>query len=173
MEVKQKDIDRFWSKVEKTDSCWNWKGAIRCDGYGKFKINRKTSYAHRFSYELSGGNIPSTLQLDHLCRNRACVNPEHLETVTGKENMARGSRKTKKYCPRGHEYNAENTYIYKDERSCRVCHRLLAHRRLELYRDDINQKKRLYYSRNKNHINQQKRERRKQQKLARIHFHTM
>lgn len=119
---------RFWSKVEKTDSCWNWLGS-KVDGYGKFWLNGKTIRVHRLSYEMIKGKIPNGLQIDHLCRNRRCVNPDHLETVTSQENTLRGDtiirkNKEKTHCPQGHEYTKENTIIDKDKngRECRICH---------------------------------------------------
>lgn len=92
VEPTPKDIERFWSKVEKTDSCWLYKGGLS-NGYGQFyyggKNNAKYNLAHRFSYELSFGKLPpknSNLTLDHQCRVRNCVNPIHLELVSVKEN---------------------------------------------------------------------------------------
>ena len=88
-------MKRFTDKIEiDTDSeCWNWTAAIfKGLGYGKFNFNGKTCYAHRVSYELHVGEIPSGLQIDHLCRNRKCVNPDHLEPVTHIENIRRGMK---------------------------------------------------------------------------------
>jgi len=82
-------MERFWSKVEKTVSCWLWTASTR-RGYGQFVINNKPTPAHRFAYEQLVGDIPRGLQLDHLCRVRNCVNPEHLEPVTSRENILRG-----------------------------------------------------------------------------------
>lgn len=84
------DTKRFWSKVEKTDTCWLWRGFTTKKGYGHFALGRGYKQAHRHSYELLVGKIPSHLQIDHLCRVRNCVNPDHLEPVTSRENALRG-----------------------------------------------------------------------------------
>ena len=106
--------------------CWIW---LRThEDYGYFIGKR----AHRISYEHWKGKIPKGLVIDHLCRNRSCVNPQHLEAVTQKENINRGirisgkehhsSRKT--HCPKGHEYTKQNIYLTpKGSRTCRICHR--------------------------------------------------
>ncbi|WP_411732175.1 HNH endonuclease signature motif containing protein [Paeniglutamicibacter sp.] len=80
------EAEYFWAKVRKTNSCWVWTAA-KVKGYGKFQKHR----AHRWSYEHLVGPIPEGLTLDHLCRNRACVNPEHLEPVTVEENVRRAA----------------------------------------------------------------------------------
>lgn len=85
------ESERFWSRVNKTDSCWLWTGSDNGVGYGQFyRAGGKKTYAHIFSYELHKGPIPAGLSLDHLCRVRNCCNPNHLEAVTHRENCLRG-----------------------------------------------------------------------------------
>lgn len=88
--MKQKPIDRFIQKVKlQPNGCLEWRGHIRKNGYGMFKTEGQTVYAHRWAYLQVFSCIPAGLELDHLCRNRACVNWQHLEPVTGKENLRR------------------------------------------------------------------------------------
>ena len=92
--------------------------------YAVFCVNGKQTYAHRFSYEFYKGKIPDGFQIDHLCRKRDCVNPDHLEAVTQKENINRGLVNTSKnsFCKNGHEFTSKNTYTTKEGyRQCRVC----------------------------------------------------
>jgi len=124
-ELKKTTEQRFWEKVEKTDSCWNWIAATN-NGYGIFKLNGKSVRSHRFSYELYKGKIPKGLTIDHLCRNRKCVNSEHLEAVTQKVNVLRGIsiqaiNARKIYCINGHKFTPENTMKRKTGRMCRIC----------------------------------------------------
>ena len=118
---------RIWMKVRKTNTCWIWTGA-KNHGYGQACIGHGRSVAaHVWVYRKLVGEVPVGLELDHLCRNRACVNPAHLEPVTHRVNCLRGeglsARRAKMtHCHRGHEFTLENTYISKDnERRCRRC----------------------------------------------------
>lgn len=140
--AKPTTAERFWAKVDQSagpDGCWIWTGARTTAGYGHFTLSkpRRGVYAHRFAYELLVGPIPDGLPLDHLCRNRRCVNPAHLEPVTHRENILRGTspipaNAVKTHCDQGHEFTPENTYIYSDGgRKCRTCRRLQQRRYVE------------------------------------------
>jgi len=125
METKNQKFDISYT-VNIETRCWEWKRSIGTHGYGVFS---RVSLAHRFSYERFKGKIPKGLQIDHLCRNKKCVNPDHLEAVTGKINSLRGDRakiqRSKTHCLKGHEYTEENTYRYPDgRRSCEVCRKI-------------------------------------------------
>ena len=115
---------RFLAYVEQVDNgCWIWKGHLDAKGYGAFGIGTKVLRAHRWSFQnIRGETLISGLELDHLCRNRACVNPWHLEQVDHQTNMSRGFHATKTHCIRGHEFNEENTYVDpRGRRNCRRC----------------------------------------------------
>ena len=84
-----RDMRRFWPKVWVTESCWEWQGHIASNGYGRFRVGDENRLAHRCSYEFFTGRLPEGLTLDHLCSNKRCVNPDHLEAVTLVENLRR------------------------------------------------------------------------------------
>lgn len=116
--------DRFWALVQKTDACWLWRGHTTPGDYGRFWTGGRHIVAHRWAYEQVVGPIPSGLFLDHLCRTRLCVRPDHLEPVTHQENMRRGMRAQQTHCIHGHPLTPENTYRVKSRpgsRPCRTC----------------------------------------------------
>jgi len=118
-------LTRFHSKIElKNNGCHEWTASKNGNGYGQFGIGEKVVQSHRLSYELYKGEISKGLELDHLCMNRACVNPSHLEAIKHKENLKRGVNfnKSKTHCPQGHEYSKKNTHVGKNnKRRCRIC----------------------------------------------------
>lgn len=90
--IQKKHEDRFFSKVKKTNGCWFWTGCLSSAGYGRIVINYTQHYAHRFSYVLHLGPIPEKHDIDHICHNRSCVNPDHLRAATRKQNLENQSR---------------------------------------------------------------------------------
>ena len=134
-------MERFWEKVDiREDGCWVWTastfGGKPGNEYGGIRLGPKAAgmrLAHRVSYEFYKGPIPDGLHIDHLCRVRLCVNPDHLEAVTPKQNVLRGvsmvaANVRKTHCPYGHPYDLFNTYVYRGSRFCRPCLRVKARR---------------------------------------------
>jgi hypothetical protein len=123
-------LDKFAENVAlDDDGCWIWLGPTVHNGYGRICVNSKPSMAHRWAYEHFVGPIPQGLQIDHLCRVRACCNPDHLEPVTPLENTRRGQGNgSKTHCNYGHPFDDSNTVWIKDGarkpcRACRECRR--------------------------------------------------
>lgn len=119
-------VARFFTKFRRLRSgCWKWTDSLGTAGYGQFSWNSRMMGAHKFAYEHLVAAVPAGLHLDHLCRNRWCVNPAHLQPVSSRENVLRGvgiaaqnARKT--HCKHGHQFTPENTRVV-IERSCRAC----------------------------------------------------
>jgi hypothetical protein len=130
---------RFWINVEpgkSDDECWGWTGPVSTQGYGRMSVNGSLLGAHRIAYELEVGEVTTGLTLDHLCRNRLCVNPAHLEPVTRGENVLRGEGWTavnarKTHCPRGHPLSGDNLHVRPNRgtRQCLSCRREASRRR--------------------------------------------
>lgn len=114
--------ERLWSRINKDapDGCWLWTGGLSVAGYGRIRINTVLHYTHRLVYELLAGPIPEGLEIDHLCRVRACCNPAHLEPVTHAENVRREDASVT-HCPKGHAYEGHNLIRDGNSRKCRIC----------------------------------------------------
>ena len=124
-------MDKFWSRVSKTETCWLWMGAKLPVGYGRFS---GAEYSHRKAWELLRGPIPAGLTVDHLCKVKSCCNPDHMEIVSRGENAIRGGgiaasariRLAKTHCIYGHEYTPENTGTKPNgSRQCLTCRRAM------------------------------------------------
>lgn len=134
--MKKTTEERFWDNIELIPfhSCWEWTGT-KANGYGIICSHKNNKYAHRISYEIHYGEIPEGLVIDHICRNRTCVNPKHIRAVTQRinatENTTGGiteTNKNKTHCKWGHEFSLENTIFSFREtrkgRTCRECTRI-------------------------------------------------
>lgn len=128
-------IERWAAKVDfrGAGGCWVWTASLTANGYGYFAPDHGPAYkgtriAHRFAFEHFIGPVRDGLVLDHLCRNRACVNPDHLDPVSQRENLMRGDtipakRAAQTHCKHGHEFTADNIYRHptRGTRHCRAC----------------------------------------------------
>lgn len=125
----RRNLDTWLATVQRImpDDCWNWPWSKSANGYGKLQLaDRRLHLAHRVIYERVRGPIPPDLQLDHICRNRRCCNPDHLEAVSQRTNALRGVsfaavNAAKTHCVNGHEYTLDNTYVHGGYRHCRLC----------------------------------------------------
>lgn len=127
-------LDRLWSKVQKTETCWIWQGGRTGPAdadYGTISFRGRNVLVHRLVYELYVGPIPDGLEVDHLCSNPPCVRPNHLEPVTSRENSfrSRSPELTRQrqlaitHCPKGHPYDEQNTLRSGGKRRCGICRR--------------------------------------------------
>ena len=135
--------ERISSKisVDRLSGCWVWVACRYPNGYGQIYWDGKMRLAHRIVYTLLIEEIPKGLDIDHLCRNRSCVNPKHLEPVTHRENVMRGNspvvdQVSRTHCPQGHELSGSNlvaSMLKDNKRACRQCRKELGKRRAELF----------------------------------------
>lgn len=145
-----KDAERFFAKVHKTDGCWEWTAGKDLDGYGSFWFRGKNVGAHRWSYEHHKGTVPPGMEVDHLCHNPSCVRPDHLEAVSGAENKRRGyspSAITARagVCKRGHLLTPDNLFIGKDgRRRCKACKNARNRRYMSSYVPEHREQKQAY-----------------------------
>lgn len=131
--ISVRDIPRHHLAADK-GPCWIWTAFKNPKGYGRVTYKSRNLSAHEAVFFMLIGPKPEGRCLDHLCRNRSCCNPQHLEPVTMRENIMRGDNFMaanihKTHCPSGHPYSQENTYLTKDGRACRECHRIRSNER--------------------------------------------
>jgi len=148
-QVVKRDVTPDLQSMGLTTGCWEWTGNVRKDGYTKITVDNTTLYAHRFAYQHFIGALDSELVIDHRCRNRKCVNPEHLHQVTTKVNNTLpgtpgARRKAITHCPQGHAYEGANLYVSKHGlRHCMTCIRIRGDATRKLKREAKSQAKQL------------------------------
>ncbi len=166
--------ERVWDKINKTDSCWLWRGAISRGGYGKATSHKD---AHRFVYETLIGSIPEGLEIDHLCRIRHCVNPSHMEPVTRRINVLRGKsppaqQAKQTHCYRDHKLAGSNLILNNGSRVCRECKNEYQRKRLASNRESINEQRRLRYEINRTPLRDRERRQKARKRYATTHGYT-
>ena len=129
-EPKANILRHMWPKIKIPDGCWEWSGSLTMEGYatnvsvnGTSGPDRERHLPHRLIFQWFKWDIPDGMTIDHLCKNRKCMNPDHMEAVTAGENVRRGLKRA--YCKRGHPQTPENRYVYKangrTRERCRPC----------------------------------------------------
>ena len=127
--MNDEELALLFKQLDLSGGCWLWTGGTNGVGYGRIYLRRKRQYVHRLMWEFFNGPIPEGTEIDHLCRNPGCVNPDHLEPVSHRENILRGVgppaiNAAKTECLRGHPFDADNTYDARGYRACRACDRM-------------------------------------------------
>lgn len=172
--------EKFWRNVEVSqDGCWRWTKGLNHAGYARFPVvsegRRQHRRIHRLTYEVFVAPLTPGLTIDHLCRVRNCCNPAHLEEVTQRENTLRGdtlnaANVLKTHCPQGHPYSADNTYVNRGRRNCRICSRASARdshaRKVQdpIWMERKREYRRAYVEKNRDRIIEARRQRRRLRK---------
>jgi hypothetical protein len=138
MHLTKQEADRFASKHKRTQDCWTWQGPLDKDGYGTFYFRRMNRRAHRVAWFSIHGDLPDGYVINHTCRNRACVNPQHLQSIPASENTMRDSsavayiNRQKTHCQKGHPFDRQ----YGGQRYCSICNREKQKRLRAKWRED-------------------------------------
>ena len=140
----------FSKLVVDDNGCWVYQGKLNHKGYARVSFQGKQHQLHRLMFDYYYEALHSNLTIDHLCRNRACCNPFHLDQVSASVNILRGFgptaiNKRKTHCMRGHEFTPENTTKNGNGRKCKQCHHVIAHRSYKKNFNDIQSKGKIYY----------------------------
>lgn len=139
-ELTLKDRTTFLKKTRFGEGCWEWQSADDGRGYGVMYVEKIPYKAHRISFQIFYGHISTELQVDHLCMNRRCVNPKHLELVTKEENLRRarvvGLYATRTHCKRGHELGGKNVFPTHAKKNLKTCRQCVLETRQRKYREE-------------------------------------